>query len=63
MLLIEFIANNYVSNLTRVTLFYTNEGRYPRFTVDRDIDDLKVNTSNVTSLKKLEREQVRNFVT
>ena len=61
--LAEFIANNYVSELTSIIPFYANNGRHPYFTVNRVPDDEKISASKVTRPKKLEREQARNFAT
>ena len=61
--LVEFAANNYTSELTRVTPFYTNKGRHPRFTATTAPNGSKVDSEKVTGPKKLEREQARNFAT
>ena len=61
--LAEFIANNYMLELTSIIPFYANSGRHPRFTIEGAPDRERTNTNKVTSPKKLEREQARNFAT
>ena len=52
-----------MSELTSIIPFYTNSGRHPRFTIEGVLDRERTNTNKVTSPKKLEREQARNFTT
>ena len=61
--LAKFATNNYVLESIGVIPFYTNEGRHPRFIVDRALDKVKTSTTQVSRPKKLEREQARNFAT
>jgi len=45
-----------MSESTSVTLFYTNEGRHPRFTVNKTLDKAKTSPTTIIGPKKLKRK-------